>query len=64
MGMLPLFVGRALVEAQQVECLLHMGRQGRGDIQHAAIGMRNDDAARMQMQPFLDAARETPSSRR
>ena len=43
------------VEAEHLPALLHMRRQRRGDVEHAALGVRQDEAARQQVQLVLDA---------
>ena len=48
------------VEAEQIPGLLHVRRQRRRDVDHAAARMRHRDAARQQMQLVLHAAGQFP----
>src|SRR5262249_9011396 len=48
------------VEAKQVPRLLHVRRQRGARVDHAATRVRDHDAAREQMQPVLQAARQFP----
>src|SRR5215207_3411128 len=51
----------AHIEAEKIETLLHVRRQGGGDIQRlSGAGVRHDDAPGQEVQPVLNAAGQLP----
>ena len=48
---------RGRLEAEHLEALLHMRRQRRGDVDHAAARMRQDQPPREEVQLWFDARR-------
>lgn len=44
-------------QSKQIPRLQHVGRQGRGGVDHAAAGMRNNDPPRQKMQAILQPTR-------